>query len=254
MAVLYVDECGEEGFSPSSCEWLILGGALQPSTALETMIEAYEKFKTEHCQSNWYFHFQTCSHDQRLGFIAAMRDTGLRAFAIAIHKPSILRHENFTKKYFLYFYGLRFLLERVTTYCRDHCKEPLGVHLSNRKGLTAENLNAYLDRVLTSPFVKQDKMQWEYLSRAHIATYPNKDWRGLQMADCIASSIGKTLELSRYGTTEPRYLAELHPCFHHDNLEYGRAIKCWPTIPGDHWHQRLYPAYKAGRALRNRSS
>jgi len=254
MAVLYVDESGEEGFSPTSCEWLILGGALQPSTARETIIEAYEKFKAEHCQPNWHFHFQTCSHDQRLGFISAMRNTGLRAFAIAIHKPSILRRENFTKKYFLYFYGLRFLLERVTTYCRDHCQEPLRVHLSSRKGLTAENLNAYLDRVLTSPFVKQDKMQWEYLSRADINTYPNKDWRGLQMADCIASSIGKTLELSRYGTTEPRYLAELHPCFHHDSLDYGQAIKCWPSIPRDHWHQRLHPAYMAGRALRDRSS
>ncbi|RWB60452.1 DUF3800 domain-containing protein [Mesorhizobium sp.] len=253
MAVLYVDESGEEGFSPTSTEWLILGGALQPAAALDPMKLAYDSFKATHCQPNWHFHFQSASHDMRLGFIAAMRETGFRGFAIAIYKPSINRRDNFTKRYFLYFYALRFLLERVTTYCHTHCQEPLAVYLSNRRGLTTENLQAYLDRILTSPFIKQDKMKWDYLSRAHIFTHDNKEWRGLQMADCVASSVAKTLELSKYGTIEPRYVAELHPCFHHDSLEYGKAVQFWPSIPSEHWHERLLPAFKAGRALRNRS-
>lgn len=110
MAVLYVDESGEEGFSPTSSEWFILGGAFQPSTALKPMIAAYDKFKATHCQPNWHFHFQNAPHDLRLGFIMAMRETGFRGFGIAIHKPSIRQRENFSKKYFLYFYALRFLL------------------------------------------------------------------------------------------------------------------------------------------------
>lgn len=250
MAVLYVDECGEEGFSDTSTEWLILGGALHPNQdgTVRNVIAAYDDFKSKHYAENWYFHFRNRRHDERLGFINAIRNTGVRALCVAIHKPSLRKPEKFKKKYYLYFYALRFLLEKATIWSRDHHQQQLRVILSTRKGLKLENLTEYLDRLTSSPFVNHDRMVWDYLRLDDIELAPNQEFRGLQIADCIASSLGKVLEASKYGTTEPRYLADLYPCFHLDKLEYGKAIKVWPSIPADQWRERLFPAYKMGRA------
>jgi hypothetical protein len=111
MTLLYVDECGEEGFSETSSRWLIVGGVLQRDPEiLQRMISTYDAFKAEHCPDNW---------------------------------------------------------------------------------------------------------------------------RGLQMADCVVSSIGAAWEASRFGLYEPRYLRDLRPLFHFDSLTYGRAIKIWPSVPAD---------------------
>jgi len=234
MAVLYVDECGEEGFSASSSQWLIVGGVIQRDNEIFGLTkEAYETFRVKHRRSeNWFFHFQNASHMTRLGFIHAMRDTGLRALAVAIYKPSIKQPDNFRKKYYLYFYALRFLLEKATTWCRDHGQfDEIHVYLSTRRGLSVENLNEYLTKVISSPFTKTDRMEWSYLRNKGIFLKPNKEMRGLQMADCVVSSIGQAFEPNGFGLFEPRYLEDLRPIFHHDSLTYGRAIKIWPSVP-----------------------
>ncbi|MER8782294.1 DUF3800 domain-containing protein [Mesorhizobium sp. M0663] len=233
MAVLYVDESGEEGFSPTSSQWLIVGGVLQPSQEVFQATKiAYDAFKAEHRQPNWHFHFQNASHNIRLGFIHAMRDTGMRAIAVAIHKPSITRQDNFRKKYFLYFYALRFLLEKATIWCRDHGSyDEMHVYLSTRRGLQLGNLNDYLTKVIASPFVTTDRMEWSFLRNKGIFLRPNNEFRGLQMADCVVSAIGQAFEPSEFGLLEPRYIEDMGPMFHHDDLTYGRAIKIWPSIP-----------------------
>jgi hypothetical protein len=235
MTILYVDECGEEGFSETSSKWLIVGGVLQrdPST-LKNMVSAYDAFKASHCNDNWHFHFTKTRHSIRLGFIHAMRDCGMRALAVAIYKPSIRKKDNFTKRYYLYFYALRFLLEKATVWCREHgLHDELHVYLSSRRGLRLEDLDAYLRRVISSPYVSNDKMEWSYLRNQGIFIRDNKSLRGLQMADCVVSSIGQAWEKSRFGLYEPRYLKDMRPMFHHDSLTYDRAIKIWPSVPAD---------------------
>lgn len=247
MGVLYVDECGEEGFGNKSSEWLIVGGVIQPDeTVRQNFKDAYDDFKSAHMQDNWHFHFAKASHDQRLGFIHTVRDTGLRAMAVAIYKPSIRQQENFKKRYYLYFYALRFLLERATIWCRDHgVHDDLHVYLSTRRGLKVENLNDYLEKIITSPFVKNDKMVWSCLRNESIFLAPNSKLRGLQIADCVVSSLGKAIEPSTFGLFENRYILDLHPMFHHDNLTFNRAITVWPGTPADVYVKRLTPIYSA---------
>lgn len=228
MAVLYVDESGEEGFAKTSSEWLILGGVLQPSHVRKNIITEYDTFKNDHCQNNWHFHFQKASHDMTLGFINAMCRTDIRAVAVAIHKPSITSQSNFSKKYYLYFYALRLLLERATVWSRDHCKEELYLYLSARRGLTTKDFENYLTRVETSPFTSRDGMAWSHLKRQEFEIRDNKELRGLQFADCVASALGKAIEKSQYGTHEDRYIKKLHKCFHQDSLTYRTAVKIWP--------------------------
>lgn len=233
MGILYVDECGEEGFAATSSKWMVVGGVIQRDDAVfKATKEAYDNFKATHCNDNWHFHFTKSTHNVRLGFIHAMRGCGMRAMAVAIYKPSIRKPENFQKRYYLYFYALRFLLEKATVWCKAHgLHDELHVYLSTRRGLRLEDLNEYLERVIASPFVATDKMEWSYLRNKGIFLRENKTLRGLQLADCVASSIGQAWEPSRFGLYEPRYLKDMRPMFHHDRLTYGRAIKIWPSVP-----------------------
>ncbi len=44
MTILYLDECGEEGFSDTSSEWFILGGAVHRDGYASAIIPHYEAF------------------------------------------------------------------------------------------------------------------------------------------------------------------------------------------------------------------
>lgn len=233
MAVLYIDESGEEGFSPTSSEWFILGAVLHRDGVAPTVRTAYADFKEQFGkEDSWYFHFVKKQHHERLGFIRHMVGrVPYRGFAIAIHKPSIRKPENFQRKYFLYFYALRFLLERVTRWCENHNGGSLLVKLSSRRGLTAENVVEYLARVQDSPFVTQDKMCWDYLFSDAFEVVPNKDLIGLQMADCVASSVSQAVEYSEYSTLETRYILEMAPMFRLDRGSLRSRTIIWPSQP-----------------------
>lgn len=234
MAVLYVDESGEEGFSPTSSEWLILGAVLHHEGMVREILAAYADFKSQfRKEESWYFHFVKKTHHERLGFIRHMvAAVPYRAFAVAIHKPSIRRPENFQKKYYLYFYALRFLLERATNWCDSNNGMDLVVKLSARGGLSANNVVEYLARVQDSPFVTKDNMKWDYLFPDAFECLHNKELIGLQMADCVASSVSQALEYSEYSTLECRYIRELSPYFCCDRGSLQSRILIWPSQPG----------------------
>jgi hypothetical protein len=227
---MYIDEAGEEGFSNSSSEWFVLAGVIHTDDALSACRDTYDAFKRRHMPDNWHFHFQARKHDERLGFISAMRAAPYQPFAVIVRKPSILQPENFRRKYYLYFYALRFLLERATYWASEHAKEPMAVKLSSRGGLEKENLQEYFFKIRNSPFVKDDRVVWSYLIEDQIETLENKTLRGLQLADCVASSIYKALEPSQYGTFEPRYIRELRPMFERHPYSLRSSVKVWPSL------------------------
>lgn len=249
MAVLYIDESGEEGLSPSSSEWFVIGGALVPDYIADNLETHYKDFRESfHSQKGWSFHFQKASHDTRLGFISMLSRAEIRCHAVAFHKPSLIKRDVFSQKYKMYFYALRFMLERVTRHCGEN-DEVVKIHLSTRRGLSTESLSRYLHILHRNQFTRSDRMKWDYVDIQNIDLSPTARLSGLQAADCVASSLYKALETSKYGTVEPRYIADMYGCFHRDGMDYGKSIKTWPTIPREQWHERLFPAYKMGRKL-----
>jgi hypothetical protein len=229
VATFYIDESGEEGFSTTSSEWFILGGVAHTRGAVDECAARYDAFKTEYNkESNWYFHFQKKSHDERVGFIRWMRETQYVGFSIAVHKPSLVHTDRFQKKYYLYFYALRLLLEKATYWTKHAANEPMLLYLSSRRGLRKEDLQDYFFRVQNSPHIKQDKIVWDHLVHDDVRIQDNKSLRGLQMADCVASSVAKALEYSGYGNTERRYIDELSPILYRYPNSIRHAIKLWP--------------------------
>jgi hypothetical protein len=231
MAVLYVDEAGEEGFKDTSSEWFILGGALHTNADKKACCDCYDAFKAERKNQDWFFHFQTRQHDERLAFIKAIGAAPYQGMAVMFHKRSIDNQDRFKQKYWLYFYALRFLLERATKWAEQTAKEPLHLMLSSRKGLEVTNLQAYLGKIKSSSFVKRDDILWSSFRHKEIQIAKNKEFRGLQVADCIASSIFKAVELSEYGTLEPRYIRDLRPLFARHPYSGYQTASFWPSIP-----------------------
>lgn len=234
MAVLYVDESGEEGFGDSSTEWLILGGALQRGSDKAVVIETYNEFRARtNRQDNWFFHFHKKSHEERLAFISDISGSAYCGMAVCIHKPSIRFRENFKRPYFLYFYALRFLLERATRWTAQQPQEtPLTLMLSSRRGLKEQNLVDYFSTLRASPHTKLDAILWDKLNHNSVHIEPNEKYIGLQVSDCVASSLGKALEFSReFNTVEPRYIQDLSPIFSKHPQSVRSSVKIWPEPP-----------------------
>ncbi len=240
MAVLYVDEAGEEGFKDTSSEWFVLGGALHTNADLSGCINTYEAFKAKQPNKDYFFHFAKRQHDERIAFISAMSKAPYQAMAVMFHKPSIQKPENFQKKYYLYFYALRFLLERATKWAEQTAKEPVHLMLSSRKGLSDENLRGYFDKIKYSPFIKQDNIVWNHFIHDKVHVHANKDYRGLQVADCIASSVFKAVEVSEWQTLESRYVIDLKPLFVREPYKsFEQTAIYWPSVPFALYQDRL---------------
>ena len=214
MGVIYLDECGDEGLgidgSDKGSEWFILGAVLHCNKDRDTLKDFYTSYREKRRRpDSWYFHFRNASHDERIGFIQHMRHEACAALSVIVHKPSLKSRTNLAKRYFLYFYAARILMERATWWA-DYFGETLTIKLSDRRGLTADAFATYLKHARNSPYTTRDLMKWNRLNLDTVSTSPNREFAGLQLADCVASAIGKALEFSEYSTTEPRYVKELN--------------------------------------------
>jgi hypothetical protein len=208
---VFVDECGEEGFSGKASEWFILSAAIQRGEQSQTVRTCYEQFRTDQGRgANWYFHFVKAEHRARLAFIRSMKEASYVFMSVAVHKPSLLKTHNFRRPYFLYFYAAKLLLERVSWWARTRNEYVAGLYFSSRRGLRRAAVMEYL-RVLQRDNIRElsNSIYWPAIRRAIVFVKPNKEMIGLQMADCMASSVGQAISTHPYAVTEPRYLLEL---------------------------------------------
>jgi hypothetical protein len=249
--VAYFDECGDEGFAfrephrTGSSEWFVLGAALHAVTARRDIIHHHTAFRERHRKdANWHFHFTKASHDERVGFIEHMRGAPYICMSVAVHKPSLTHTEAFQRPYYLYFYTARLLLERISWYCRDH--RPPGdtgdgcawLVFSSRRGLRKPDIEEYLGQLQrrSSPttalrILFSNSIHWPVLATDCIQVVPNKTYVGLQMADAVASSVGRAFERSAYGNTEPRYIETLKPQLYRSwGTYFSYGVKIFPKM------------------------
>ena len=151
--MVYVDESGDEGFSfgRGSSEWFVLSAVIiKKVTELET-VKLVDCIRTQlQKPEKKPLHFRDLKHEQRLPFIGEISKAPLRTVSVIIHKPSIKEPEKFHERFRLYYYTVRYLLERVSWYCRDH-KLPKDkgdgsaqIIFSNRSGMSYLEMKEYL--------------------------------------------------------------------------------------------------------------
>lgn len=234
---VYIDESGDEGFNfeDGSSDWFVLSAIVtRKTTDLET-VKLVDKVRAKLGKPpKKPLHFRDIRHEHRLPFIDEISKADLKTVSILVHKPSIKEPEKFHTRYRLYFYSVRYLLERVSWYCREHrLSDDKGdgsaeVVFSNRSGMSYKELCQYLLRLEVEPKVFRG-IEWDVIRPDQILAYSAGRRMGLQIADAVASGFFKAVEPSRLGFTEDRYARMLKPVvFRHKNRYLGYGLKFFP--------------------------
>jgi len=236
--VVYVDESGDEGFSfdRGSSEWFVLSAVVtRKANDLETvkLVDAVRARLNR--PPRLPLHFRKLRHEHRLPFIEEIAKARLRTISVLVHKPSLGEPEKFDQRYRLYFYSVRYLLERASWLCRDHRKanDPgdgsADIVFSNRSGMSYEEMKDYLDRLRDTSEARGVTIYWDAIRVDQISAHTPGKRMGLQIADAVATGTYYAVQRTQYGHTEDRYIRMLKPVVYHRQGRYlGYGIKFWP--------------------------
>ncbi len=242
---VYIDEAGDEGFKfrqnlaiQSSSDWFVLGAFITRKAAdLETVKiinRVREEFERE---PKKHIHWKDLKHPQKVRYCQIIAGQKARIILVCVHKPSLLEPETFGERYRLYFYGVRYLLERISWFVRDHHNPQkhggdgtAEIVFSNRQGMSYSEMKDYLRRLDKQKESGVDvRVDLERLPLEKITTLTPGRCMGLQLADAAAGAMFNALERDRYSNTEPRYIRELLPIlYRHGEKTTGYGLKIIP--------------------------
>ena len=237
--VVYVDESGDEGFSfaKGSSSWFVISAVItHKATDLDTVKLVDDVRAQLGKPPKKPLHFRDLKHEQRLPFIGKIAAAELRIISVLAHKPSILEPEKFRERFRLYFYSTRFLLERVSWYCRDHRAMVEGgdgaarILFSNRSGMAYAEMASYLELLRSEQSQLETSIDWSVIKPQDIGSYTPGKRMGPQIADAVASSGYYAVERSRHGYAEDRYMRMLSSViYRHGGACLGYGLKFWPS-------------------------
>lgn len=241
--VLYIDESGDEGFSfgGGSSDWFVLSGVVTHKATDLDEVKLVDRVRALlEKPAKKPLHFRRLKHEQRLPYVAEIAKARLRTVSVLVHKPSLKEPEKFQERYRLYFYTVRYLLERVSWYCRDHRPaKGIGdgsaeVVFSNRSGMSYEELKDYLYFLQRKTGMFDVRIDWSLIKPNNITAYTPGKRMGLQIADAVAGSFYYAVQPSKYGFTEDRYALTLKPVVYSRRGRYlGYGLKFWPREADD---------------------
>ena len=236
--VVYIDESGDDGFKfgEGSSDWFVLSAVItRRGTDLDTVKLVDDVRMTLGRPPKKVLHFRDLRHEHRLVYVHRIAQADLRLITVLVHKPSLLEREKFQERYRLYFYSTRYLLERVSWYCRDHrTKTDAGdgtaeIIFSNRSGMAYSELCSYLRYLRNNSGQFGVSIDWSVISEALVTSYPPGKRMGLQIADAVAGSFFYGVEKSQWGFNEPRYATMLAPVVYgRKGTHMGYGVKIWP--------------------------
>jgi len=236
--VVYIDESGDEGFSfeKACANWFVLSAVVtRKATDLETVKLVDRVRQLLNKPEKIPLHFRDLKHEQRLPLVGEIARADLRTVTVFFFKPLIREPEKFQERYRLYFYSARFLLERVSWYCRDNkTSNDTGdgsaeIIFSNRSGMSYAEISDYLSYLRKRSDFLDVEIDWATINPKQIAAFSPGKRMGLMIADAVASGFFRAVEPSQYGYTEARYARTLKPVvYNHKGKFMGYGLKFWP--------------------------
>jgi hypothetical protein len=235
---VYIDESGDEGFAfgAGSSEWFVLSAVVTHASDDLAAVKLVDSVRMRLNRPPWKpLHFRDLRHEHRLVHVDEIARQPLRVVSVLVHKPSLDEPEEFGERYRLYFHAARYLLERVSWYCRDH-RHPehdgdgtADIAFSNRSGMSYQELRSYLDTLRERTDILGVRIDWSVVRTDRIHSFTPGRRMGLQVADAVAGSFFYATQASQYGFTEDRYARMLKPVvYHHRGSYLGYGIKLWP--------------------------
>jgi len=240
--VVYIDESGDEGFrfdtANSSTRWFVLAAAVTRKVDDARLVHLARDVRARlNRPALCHLHFRKLDHQPRLFYVGRIAESKVKVVAVLVDKRAITSPETFRQESRLYFYAARYLLERVSWYCRDHkTASDTGdgsarVVFSNRSNLSYDSLREYIARLKEKSKSGDVRIEWQVISHepAGICALQAKSCAGLQVVDAVASSFFCAVEQSALGYTEDRYARMLKPVVYNHHGKYiGYGVKLWP--------------------------
>jgi len=243
--VAYIDESGDEGFKfrmnladQKSSDWFVLAAFV---TRKMTDLETVKTIDSVRCEFGLaprkHIHWKNLKHPQKVRYAQIVATLQARLMAICVHKPSLLEPEKFQERYRLYFYAVRYLLERISWLVRgSHNPARWGgdgtveLVFSNRQGMSYEEMRDYLRRLKKQQEAGQNiQIHFDGVPIDKLSSRTPGKSMGLQLADATAGAFFNALERDRFGNTEPRYLQIMVPVlYRHEGTLHGYGIKIVP--------------------------
>jgi hypothetical protein len=239
----YIDESGDEGFKfrtapdeEASSDWFVLSAFItRKKTDIQT-VRIIDKVRSElNYHPRKHIHWKKLKHPQKVRYAQHIASTQTRTIAVCVHKPSLMEPEKFSERYRLYFYAVRYLMERISWLVRDkHNPEKWGGDgtaeslFSNRQGMSYEEMRDYLRLLKKQQQSGQDiRIDFEKIPIDNLRTQTPGKSMGLQLADAVAGAFFNALDRDKFGNTEPRYVQTMSPVLYRENKNlqgYGFKI------------------------------
>jgi Protein of unknown function (DUF3800) len=233
----YIDESGDDGIGNyrvpgargGSSRWLVISACIfRQSFDLDAV-----EWRDAICalmpdKKRKGIHFSNMSHGQRIATVQSLASRPIRAASILSNKMTI-PDGVYTNKNQLYFYLTRYLIERLSWFCRDmrpqvpHSDGRVKITFSRRGGMSYPDFRAYLERLKAA--VDDDvNIYWPVIDIDGICARDHSTSAGLQLVDAIASAFAAGVEPDGFGNCECRYAEILKPIVYvrgKNYLSYG---------------------------------
>lgn len=239
--VALIDESGDDGLGKfrepgqqgGQTSWLVISACVYRASRETEVVGWRDSILAKMPEKkSRVLHFENLNHQQRIVAAQSVGEFPLRVMSVISNKRTI-EQGIYTQKNQLYFYLTRYLIERISWFCRDN-RPPVGengqvkITFSRRGGMSYPDFRDYLLRL------KQDaavKIHWPAIDIDGIKAQDHSARAGLQIADIVASSFACGIEPDRYGNCESRYAESLRRVTYRRNrnfLSYG--VKLVPRL------------------------
>jgi hypothetical protein len=154
--------------------------------------------------------------------------------------------EKIPSKNWFYCWMTRVLLERVTDFVFWHANKnanpncKLRIEYSERGGLSYSQMKAYYAWLkwksdASANFLSSGDLKWPVMDASLLKVYNHKQRAGLQLADIVASSFFKAMDVYDTKECDPQFAKALHPRMAHyrdtkDGLISGYGLKLLPSF------------------------
>lgn len=241
--IAYVDESGDDGLQKfrqpgaagGASRWLIISACIiRASRDLEAVRWRDEiRAKCGSAKKGRDIHFKDFNHSQRRAACQLLHRKALR-FTSIIARKDVEEASAFQEKNQLYFYLTRYLVERISWFCRDmRPNVPEGdgtvkIVFSRRGGMSYGDFRVYLERLRANP---PTSIHWPVIDIAAVDAQDHSRVAALQIADIGASAVGLAIEPDKFGNVEGVYIRELKEMMYQRRgqvMSYG--VKFLPNI------------------------
>ncbi len=184
-------------------------------------------------------HFRELPHERRAAITRYLSRRPIKVSSVCWNKRELMeddREHTLHIKARLYAYTIRYLLERISWLCRDATPAPENpacrLVFAKCKNLKYDAILDYLRRLRAGDEDDDVRVHWPSVDVDNLVVKPSSELVGLQIADVIASSVHKGLELDPHGRTEPTYVRHLQRRTYNRNGNYrAYGMKIMPRIP-----------------------